>query len=145
MEKKKRLHVLNRPIRLLMCLPIVAACTPETGQISKDVAKGQQLYTENCAICHGADARGGGAASLGLGEAPPSLVSLSRQNRGLFPRAYVIEIVQGKVGPDHPTAAMPEFGSSELGRPVRVESDGKEIVVPLGLLALANYLESIQE
>lgn len=122
-----------------------AGCTPEPGPVTMDVATGMTLYAENCAVCHGRDARGAGAASLGLGEVPPSLVGLTRQNRGRFPRAYVIEIVQGKVGPDHPTAAMPEFGTGELGRLVRVESDGKEIVVPAGLVALANYLESIQE
>lgn len=132
-----------------MCLPVVltglAGCKDYPGPVSVSVANGRAFYDANCAQCHGPGGRGAGPASLGLGEAPPALTGLSRQNKGRFPRAYVIEIVAGKVGPDHPTAAMPEFGTDALGKKVRTESDGKEVVVPGGLVALANYLESIQE
>ena len=131
---------------LAPCLTLsLAACTPEAKLVGTDVETGAMLFATNCAACHGADGRGAGPASLGLGETPPDLRRLTRQNRGRFPRTYVMEIMAGKVGPDHPTAAMPEFGPEHLGRLVTLQSDGKEVTVPAGMLAVANYLESIQE
>ena len=133
-------------LKLLPFLALaIAGCTPEPKAVGTDVETGAMLFAANCAACHGADGRGAGPASLGLGEAPPDLTRLTRQNKGRFPRAYVMEIIAGKVGADHPTAAMPEFGTADLGRLVTVQSDGKEITVPAGMLAVANYIESIQE
>jgi hypothetical protein len=40
---------------------------------------------------------------------------------------------------------MPEFGALDLGPAVIVEDDGIGTPVPATLLALANYLETIQE
>ena len=43
------------------------------------------------------------------------------------------------------TAAMPEFGAGDLGPIVQVEEDGLSTPIPADLIALANYLESIQD
>lgn len=124
---------------------IMAGCVDQPKVLGTDVDTGRMLFASNCAACHGSDGKGAGPEALGLGAPPPDLTILALQNRGRFPRAYVIEIVAGKVGPDHPTAAMPEFWTAELGRLVQVTSDGKVLTVPAGLLAVTNYLESIQQ
>lgn len=138
-------RVLAMTLGLPLVLMAAVGCKNYPDPVSVSVANGKAYYDANCTVCHGPGGRGAGPASLGLGEAPPALTGLSNQNKGRFPRAYVMEIVAGKVGADHPTAAMPEFGRSELGKPVRLESDGKEIIVPGGLVAVTNYLASIQE
>lgn len=139
----------KRVLALALGLPLIvfglAGCKNYPGPVSVSVANGKAYYGANCAVCHGTGGHGAGPASLGLGDAPPALTGLSKQNKGRFPRAYVIEIIAGKVGFDHPTAAMPEFGQEQLGKRVKTQSDGKEIIVPGGLVAVTNYLESIQE
>ena len=42
-------------------------------------------------------------------------------------------------------AAMPEFGAGDLGPLVQVGDDKFSTPIPADLIALANYLESIQD
>jgi hypothetical protein len=44
-----------------------------------------------------------------------------------------------------PDAIMPEFGARDLGDTVIVEQDGLGMPVPADLLALTEYLRTIQE
>lgn len=136
---------LLRMFALALIAALLAGCADQPRIAGTDIETGRMLFASNCAACHGSEGKGAGPASIGLGAPPPDLTALALQNRGRFPRAYVIEIVAGKVGPDHPTAAMPEFWTAELGQLVRVTSDGKALTVPAGLVAVTNYLESIQQ
>lgn len=129
---------------IALCLA-AAGCTPEGDAASVDVDYGKSLYDEKCAQCHGAGGVGAGPASLGLGAPPPALTGLSQRFDGVFPRDYVLNVIDGYSRRDHPTAAMPEFGAEDLGDTIIVESDGLATPIPADLLALANYLESIQE
>lgn len=103
------------------------------------------LYVENCASCHGDDGRGGGPAARGLAVAPPDLTTIAARNGGVFPTDQVMSTIDGLDRGAHFSAAMPEFGAGDLGETVIVEEDGLGTPVPINLLLLTQYLESIQQ
>jgi hypothetical protein len=70
---------------------------------------------------------------------------LAKNNERVFPRDYVMGVIDGFSRRSHPTTAMPEFGAGDLGPVIQVEEDGISTPIPSDLIALANYLESIQE
>jgi mono/diheme cytochrome c family protein len=100
---------------------------------------------ENCASCHGADAKGGGPAGRDLATAPPDLTMIAARNGGIFPTDRVMSTIDGLDRDAHFSAAMPEFGAGDLGETVIVENDGLGTPVPMKLLVLTQYLESIQQ
>lgn len=115
----------------------LAACVEEP-------IDGRTAYLENCASCHGADATGGGLAARGLSVMPPDLTMIAANNGGVFPRDSVMSIIDGLNREPHFSAAMPEFGAGDMGETVIVENDGLGTPVPLQLLELTDYLESLQ-
>ena len=122
----------------------LSACvaTVEPGSVEK----GRIAFAQDCAGCHGADAKGGGPLAAGLAVAPPDLTTLSARNGGTFPQVYVMAIIDGLDRGEHFSDAMPEFGAGDLGDPIVVELDeGLGTPVPERLLALAAYLETLQE
>lgn len=132
-------------IAILALVPLAAmgAClaTPTT-----EIASGQRLFADNCAACHGADAKGGGAAAEALDEAPPDLTRLATRNGGTFPATAVMAAVWGDDPASH-RATMPEFATFFDDDPlVRYDGgDGIESPTPVGLVQLAEYLKTLQE
>jgi mono/diheme cytochrome c family protein len=60
---------------------------------------GAALFSENCALCHGADAKGGKTPK---GANAPDLTTLSRQSKGTFPAPRLADIIRyGGSMPDH--------------------------------------------
>ena len=115
---------------------------PEPGE-------GAALFAENCAMCHGADARGTGelAAEIRaeLGRRPSDLTRLTHANKGSFPRARVLSYIDGYTRGRLPEQNMPEFGLLLEGPTVPVDTgDGVMSPTPRPLAALMVYLESIQ-
>ncbi|MBW7921290.1 MAG: cytochrome c [Rubellimicrobium sp.] len=126
------------PFAVLAALAL-AACVDEAPP------DGHSLFAENCASCHGADAKGGGELAAGLPVAPPDLTTISARHRGVFPRDYVMSTIDGYSRGLHGAQVMPEFGDGNLGPTVIIEDgEGNGIPVPVNLLALAQYIESIQ-
>lgn len=123
----------------------VAGCAPEVESPRIDVMRGKQIFQTNCAACHGANASGNGPASVGLALPPPSLRGLSAANDGIFPRDFVLGTIDGLERHSDPAAVMPEFGAGDVGPLVQVEENGLTTPIPADLLALANYLESLQD
>ncbi len=115
----------------------LAACVEEP-------VDGRSAYQESCAGCHGDSGTGDGAAAGGLATAPPDLTKIAARNGGTFPRDQVMSTIDGLDRGAHFSPAMPEFGAGDLGDTVIVESDGLGTPVPERLLALTDYLESIQ-
>lgn len=116
----------------------LAACVEEP-------IDGRTAFLENCASCHGADAMGGGPAARGLAVSPPDLTLISARNGGVFPTNQVMSTIDGLDRGAHFSAAMPEFGAGDLGETVIVENDGLGTPVPMQLLLLTQYLESLQQ
>ncbi|PWG15980.1 c-type cytochrome [Salibaculum griseiflavum] len=132
---------MKKPLLLIPFL--LGACVAQ--QPDTSVEAGKAAYQTECAACHGADGRGAGDFGVELFTIPPDLTTLSAQNGGDFPRDYVMSVIDGYDRSHAFSAAMPEFGVLDLGPTVIVEEDGVGTPVPATLLALANYLETIQE
>ena len=103
--------------------------------------EGAALFAQNCAGCHGADARGGNLS--GTGRAAPDLTAIAMRNGGVLPRASVLSTIDGYAKGAHPGRLMPEFGASLEGEMVPVDIDGTLTPTPRPLAALLAYLESI--
>lgn len=129
---------------LIWAVPlVVAGCVEQEVDVSQEA--GALLYQDNCAACHGADGRGAGDFGQELFNVPPDLTTLSAQAGGVYPRDYIMGVIDGFERGEHFSAAMPVFGDGDLGPTVIVEVEGLGTPVPSKLLALAAYIESIQE
>ena len=128
--------ILLAPLALMACVP---------ADPHEDVS-GRNAFLESCASCHGVDAKGTGSMAGGLDPRPADLTTIAARNGGTFPRDRVMSTIDGFASGAHFSPAMPEFGETDLGETVIVEeSPGVGTPVPERLLALADYLESIQE
>lgn len=121
---------------------LLAGCVAQT---MPEPPEGARLFAQNCAACHGADARGAGPESLGIGKVPPDLTRITLRNGGTFPRAEMLSVIDGYVEGTHPQRVMPEFGASLSGALVPVDIDGTPTPTPRTLAALLAWLEDIQE
>ena len=129
---------------LIVVLPVLlAGCVEQELDVSAEA--GAMLFAENCAACHGADARGAGEFGVQLFNIPPDLTQLSADNGGVFPRDYVLGVIDGFHRDARFSQAMPEFGAGDMGPTVIVEEDGLGTPVPARLLALVSWLETVQE
>ncbi len=126
-----------RFMMILMAIGI-AACVADEPQ------DGRTAYLENCASCHGDDGKGDGPVARSLAVVAPDLTGLAARNGGVFPRDAVMSTIDGFQRAPHFNAAMPEFGAGDLGDTIIVEEDGLGTPVPMKLLVLTDYLESIQ-
>ncbi len=121
---------------------LVAACANEEMPQASD---GQALFIENCAVCHGSDATGGGPMAGAMSTSPPDLTLIALRNNGAFPRAEVLSSIDGYAKSDMTGPNMPEFGALLEGDLVPYDSgDGILTPTPRKLVALSQYLESIQ-
>ena len=125
----------------LAILPLLAAC------VAEDPAppSGAMMFAENCAACHGPGGTGSLALGLDLTPPAPDLTGLAARNGGTFPRDFVLSTIDGYAGGQHTGRIMPEFGATDMGNLIIVENpDGTGTPIPERLLALSDYLASIQ-
>lgn len=123
----------------LLMLPLLAACVEDV-----QIPSGERLFAQNCAACHGAGGQGDGPMATGLDQAPPDLTTIAMRNGGVFPRNQVASTIDGLDRGAHFSAAMPEFGAGDMGPLVMMDEGGNPVPIPADLLALVEYLESLQ-
>jgi mono/diheme cytochrome c family protein len=115
------------------------------GKVTIPVAKmdptdGKLMYSSYCAPCHGADGRGNGPVAGVLKSQPTDLTVLAKANKGKFPDAHVVTVLQfGSEIPAHGNAQMPVWGPI-LGKMNIVSSQEAQ----LRITNLSRYLKSIQ-
>lgn len=81
------------------------------GALAQDSDKGRTQYMENCAGCHGADARGAGPLSAKLKTKPTDLTLLAKRNHGSFDSGAVYQMIDGRnARATHRGAEMPIWG-----------------------------------
>jgi len=102
---------------------------------------GQKLYASYCAVCHGADAKGGGPFVPQLKSLPPDLTRIANRNGGTFPKMHVAEVIDGEFQrPAHGSREMPIWG------PIfRSVARGRDDSAQRRINRLVKYLESVQE
>jgi mono/diheme cytochrome c family protein len=132
---------LARVILLVSVLAAAQTASRAEGPANGEPLSGKQLYSSYCALCHGADGKGGGPFSTQLKVWPPDLTQLAKKNGGVFPAMHVQEAIDGEFGkPAHGTPQMPIWG------PVfRTMAHGGKDSARVRINALVKYLESMQE
>ena len=118
------------------------ACSEAEMPVASD---GRALFMENCAVCHGADARGDGEMARAMAKPPANLTLIAVRNGDVFPRAKMLSIIDGYAKSDLDGPNTPEFGALLEGDLIPLDTgDGILTPTPRKLVALLEYLESIQ-
>ncbi|MGA9251934.1 MAG: c-type cytochrome [Roseobacter sp.] len=125
--------------------PFIAALSLAACGQERDISRGAALYVQNCAICHGADLRGGGGVGVrGLNRIPTDLTVLAVRNGGNFPRAEVIGILQGYGSGTQSGRIMRPFAHLNKDKRRRVRTEDGRVSLPAPQAALLAYLEAAQ-
>jgi mono/diheme cytochrome c family protein len=128
-------------LTVLASASLLSACMPPPE------VTGRADFDAYCAACHGASGKGDGPAAAGLAHPPADLTRIAARNGGRFDRVRVMSIIDGYTRRDQNGSLMPEMGPLvQEGDLVMADlGDGKLTPTPARLLALAAYLESIQQ
>ena len=119
----------------------LAACGGEDA-----ATRGERLFAAHCAICHGADARGGGGASVpGLSKTPADLTLLARRNGGDFPVAAVAALLESYATGTQTGRRMAPFTGLQSDRRRRVATAEGRITVSRPVAEVIDYLRAKQE
>lgn len=98
-----------------------------------------RLFKEFCAVCHGADGRGGGPAAAALKTGPGDLTQITRRSEGKFPYLKMRSIINGDERiVAHGTSEMPVWGD------VFKSISSNQTFGQMRVEALVKYLQSIQ-
>ena len=99
---------------------------------------GKSLFTQYCAVCHGAKATGGGPAASALKVAPGDLTQMATRNGGKFPEDRVFKMLKGdEAVAAHGTSSMPIWGPV-FGKSASLTMEQTRVH------AMLQYLEDIQ-
>ncbi len=107
---------------------------------------GKTLYVRYCAACHGVDGRGDGPEDLRLNTPPADLTKIAARRDGMWPALEIMDILSGYSRNVLPREDMPvivdilDHEMSEFD-----PGNGEPILMPTKLIAIANYLESLQD
>lgn len=127
-----------RPVLLVLLAAPAAAQDPLPG-----AEEGGALFASHCAVCHGADATGGGPMAPLLSVPPPDLTAL-RGDDG-FPRFWVMRRIDGRDPFLAHGGPMPVWGDELDGPRIMVDGPGGQpILVSETVAALTAWLESVQ-
>jgi len=127
----------------VLCTLLLAAGRFSAAQEKAEVANpksGAVIFKQDCAVCHGEDAKGHGPASTALTVRPPNLTTLAQRHGGKFPNDYVLTVLRNGVkAPAHGTAEMPIWGPM-----FDLMNRNNETQSKLRITNLMSYLQSIQ-
>jgi len=130
------------PVRLEALVAGVASLpvARDAPDVASTPTTGGDLFLAYCASCHGRDARGAGPVAEQLRTIPPDLTEYALRNGGVFPRARLRQIIEGRHVPVHGTTEMPVWGwAFTAGR------GGDGIGAGARIDALVSHLESLQK
>jgi mono/diheme cytochrome c family protein len=136
---------MNRTLTLLgIGSAVMALALPALAQPKTDL--GKREYDSNCASCHGADGKGGGAYVELLKRSPPDLTTMAKRNGGVFPLSAAYDVIEGR-GRGHGSSDMPIWGQDYKVRAGEYYVDvpyNPEVYVRTRILALIEYLNRLQ-
>jgi mono/diheme cytochrome c family protein len=111
--------------------------------VRSDPQSGKQMYTDYCAPCHGADAKGHGPAASAMKTPPANLTVLAKSNGGNYPAAHVSAILLfGEERSAHGSKDMPVWG--QLFQSLNWSSSTKEVEAKQRINKVNEYLQSLQ-
>jgi mono/diheme cytochrome c family protein len=124
---------------LLLC-----AAVP-TVTMGQDATTGDALFTQHCATCHGADARGNGPTAPVLMLQPSDLTQLTNRAGGTYLVSLLIAKLDGRDPLLSHGSPMPIFGPFFEGKGVVMRGeDGVLIMTSQPIIDLVEYLGSMQ-
>lgn len=131
---------------LLLSLLAISSCVE-----AKNLTKGNTLYLNFCASCHGLKGRGDGPVASELKKKPRNLTTLREELGNAFTREAIKTLIDGRSMPRaHGSPEMPIWGewfsieSMSKGR-LQEDQEGIQKDVHKNLDALADYIISIQK
>jgi mono/diheme cytochrome c family protein len=137
--KTSRLALLCAVVAVIVYLIPASLTAMAAGAPASD--RGQRLYRQYCASCHGVDGKGGGPVALKLKTAPADLTTIPKEH-GKFPGVRIKLVIAGEVGETelmvHGAREMPVWG-----RVFRFKRADKSAAA-IDVFALVKYIESIQ-
>jgi mono/diheme cytochrome c family protein len=135
---KKRITILTTALSIAAALVLtLTTSSAQASDQSKYARKGQKLFMQYCASCHGSDGKGQGPVSIALKGGPPDLTMLQAPDQK-FPFYQVQTTIDGeKAVMAHGTRKMPVWGT------VFRRTKG-ELQKEADVYALVKYVESIQ-
>ncbi|MBF9059836.1 c-type cytochrome [Rhodobacterales bacterium HKCCSP123] len=117
-----------------------------SGAAQAQSAAGANEYAWACASCHGLAAHGDGPLAEYMSVEVPDLTGIAARNNGVFPMLQVIHIIDGRTGVRGHGSMMPVWGDRFEASAASDAGDyGTEVMVRGRILALATYLEAIQQ
>lgn len=133
------MQAIGRPIGALGLLAVMAGC------IEAPPSQGRADYEALCAGCHGPAGKGNGPAVASLETPVPDLTGIAAANGGTFPLLEVMAQIDGYTR-DEVHGGMPAFWPLLEGDTVLLDTgDGRATPTPERLVALARYLETLQD
>jgi mono/diheme cytochrome c family protein len=118
---------------------LLAQSFPSATQGAGKENRGQRLYMQYCASCHGTDGKGGGPVAPSLKTAVPDLTTIEKRD-GKFDQLKVQNIISGEIGVTaHGGKDMPVWGY------IFRRKTGGQTASMVNVYAVATYLKSIQE
>jgi mono/diheme cytochrome c family protein len=117
-----------------------------SGEAQAQSAAGASEYVRACASCHGLTGHGDGPLAEYMTVAVPDVTQIAANNDGVFPMLEVIQVIDGRTGVRGHGSSMPVWGDRfEARAATEAGNYGAEIEVRGRILALATYLEAIQQ
>lgn len=114
-----------------------------TAATAADPSDGRSLYLEYCAVCHGADAKGGGPMAPELRSAPADLTRLDEKYGTPLAKPRLVEVIDGRdMVRSHGSTEMPVWGKQLLqGVP---PGAGTEAHKRGTILQIVDWLDTVQ-
>lgn len=107
---------------------------------------GEAEFLNSCAACHGTGGAGDGPLADLMTVPMPDLTQISANNDGEFPLLHVIQVIDGRTGIRGHGYPMPVWGDRFTAEATPVAGEyGAELIVRGRILALATYLETLQQ
>jgi mono/diheme cytochrome c family protein len=124
---------------------LLLACLAASPVAAQDLDRGARLFAQNCAVCHGADGRGGGPMEQVLVVPPPDLTRITDRYGG-FPRTGLAWIIDGRDPILSHGGDMPIYGYVFGDMSVVMRSPGGQTVLTAPeVVDLVDWLEAAQE
>lgn len=112
---------------------------------------GKREYQNSCALCHGANGKGGGSINDLLKTAPTDLTTLSKKNNGVFPFDRIYAVIDGReMVKGHGDRDMPAWGNRYTMESTKAAEYYMDVPYDMDMyarsriLALIDYLNRIQ-
>lgn len=152
----QKLHTINKSnIKVILagCAILLSVASVNALDKKAQLKLGKMEYLNNCAACHGRDAKGDGPVAAALTTKPYDLTLISKKHDGTFPEGLIYKVIVGHdIINSHGGTDMAVWGDRYSSTPFEAddsiafpphEQDNQAMILGR-ITSLIGYLESIQ-